>query len=104
VHEPFRQVRTSDKGIESLLAGASIRYSSMLELGNIFIDRADWRMLYRNLLESAGELLTERLKATQGPICLLCCEKSPEECHRKLIADYVQRKLGWEVEHLVVPD
>ena len=36
-----------------------------------------------------------------GPICLLCAERRPEDCHRALIAQYLASVAGKEVEHLV---
>jgi uncharacterized protein (DUF488 family) len=91
---------TPDKGVERWLGDAGIGYRSLVELGNLFLDFDDWRERYRRLLEGAGELLTERLRSVNGPICLLCAEKRPEECHRTLIAEFLARKDGVEVEHI----
>jgi uncharacterized protein (DUF488 family) len=34
--------------------------------------------------------------------CLLCSESTPENCHRRLVADYLQRKWGdVEIEHIL---
>jgi len=95
----FVKARTPDKGIEALLASAAIAYRSLVELGNVFIDCADWRDRYRRLLEDAGGLLTERLLDTPCPACLLCAEKAPADCHRKLIGDYLAMH-GHQVKHI----
>jgi uncharacterized protein (DUF488 family) len=94
------KAKTSDKGIESWLREAGIGYRSLIELGNVFLDAPDWQERYQQLLDSAGELLTERLKAIPGPICLLCAEKRPAECHRRQVAEYLKTRMGAEVHHL----
>ncbi|MBS1225293.1 MAG: hypothetical protein H6R24_1971, partial [Proteobacteria bacterium] len=55
------KAKTADKGIERWLAEAGIGYRSLVELGNLFLDDADWQPRYQQLLESSGELLTRRL-------------------------------------------
>ena len=87
------------KGIEGLLAKEGIQYMSLVELGNIFLDSKDWKDRYTRLLELAGDLLTLRLSDIPTPYCLLCAEKSAEQCHRKLIADYLTGR-GFQVEHI----
>jgi uncharacterized protein YeaO (DUF488 family) len=67
----------------------------------MFLDYDDWRERYTALLARAGDLLVSRLVDIPGPICLLCAEKRPEECHRMLIAQYLTSVAGNEVEHLV---
>jgi len=71
----------------------------MVELGNLFLDFDDWQTRYRTLLEKAGDLLVERLLGISKPFCLMCAEKSAEQCHRAIIAEYLVTK-GWEVEHI----
>lgn len=95
----FARARSQDKGIQKLLAAAGIEYISVVELGNVFMEYTDWRERYRELLVKAGDLLTQRLKNVSSPFCLMCAEKSPAECHRSLIADYLGRK-GYEVVHI----
>lgn len=36
-------------------------------------------------------------------ILLFCIERTPEACHRSLLADYLARDLGAEVEHILPP-
>ncbi len=41
-----------------------------------------------------------RLAGRQGPLAIMCAERLPENCHRRLLADYLHLK-GVEVRHLV---
>jgi uncharacterized protein (DUF488 family) len=95
----YARAKSADKGIQKLLATVGIEYLSVVELGNVFMEYADWRERYRDLLEKAGDLLIQRLGNISTPFCLMCAEKSPAECHRSLIAEYLVSK-GHEVEHI----
>ncbi|MDR3620018.1 MAG: DUF488 domain-containing protein [Paludisphaera borealis] len=96
----YTKAKTSDKGIEKLLSDRGIGYRSILELGNVFLDRGDWPVIYHDLMERAGDLLVARLIDLPGPFCLLCAEKRVADCHRRIIADYLVAHLGWTVEHI----
>jgi uncharacterized protein (DUF488 family) len=95
----YVRARTTDKGIQGLLAGANIAYMSVVELGNIFMECEDWRGRYQRLWEQAGDVLAERLWQIPTPFCLMCAEKHATECHRQIIADYLAQR-GYAVEHL----
>jgi uncharacterized protein (DUF488 family) len=95
----FAKAKSPDKGIQKLLTTVGIEYISVLELGNVFLECADWRERYRELLEKAGDLLIRRLENLSATFCLMCAEKSPAECHRSLIAEYLVSK-GYDVEHI----
>ena len=95
----YARAKSQDKGIQKLLTTAGINYISVVELGNIFLEYTDWRERYRELLVRAGDLLTQRLENVSFPFCLMCAEKSPAECHRSLIAEYLV-SMGHEVEHI----
>lgn len=95
----YARAKNADKGIEALLSGAGIAYYSFIELGNIFRDLDDWQQRYQQLMNRAGDLLTRRLLEVPGPLCLLCAEKLTDQCHRKLIADYLA-KTGHQIEHI----
>jgi len=69
--------RRRGQGDRALVAAAGIGYRSLVELGNLFLDDADWQPRYQQLLESSGELLTRRLADIPGPICLLCAKNGP---------------------------
>ncbi len=96
----YTRARTPDKGIEHLLASRDIAYHPILELGNLFLDRADWRVPYRELLERCGDLLVTRLLDLPAPLCLLCAEKRVADCHRQMIADHMVWSRGWQVTHI----
>jgi uncharacterized protein (DUF488 family) len=81
----FAKAKSPDKGIERILREVGIGYVSLTELGNPFKDEADWPERYRNLLAESGEELVASLLSLPRPFSLLCAEKKPEECHRKLI-------------------
>jgi uncharacterized protein (DUF488 family) len=57
-----------------------------------FMDSAEFE-------QSAGQLV--RL-AARDTTAILCAERSPEQCHRRLIADYLALR-GVEVVHLIDP-
>src|SRR5262245_11155472 len=95
----YAKAKTSDKGIEALLARAGIGYRSLTELGNVFLAQPDWPERYRELIEKAGDLLTRRLEEVPAPFCLMCAEKRVAECHRHIIADHLIAR-GHAVEHL----
>lgn len=96
----YVKAKVPDKGIERVLVEENIAYTSIIELGNIFLHYADWRERYTQLFDRAGDLLTESLKQVPSPFCLMCAEKRVEDCHRQQIADYLLQR-GWEVEHLM---
>jgi uncharacterized protein (DUF488 family) len=96
----WSKAKTADKGIEGWLSEAGIEYKSFIELGNIFLDYPDWQQRYEKLLNSSGDLLAKRLLDIPGPICLLCAERRVEECHRKLVAEFLARHYGAKVYHL----
>jgi uncharacterized protein (DUF488 family) len=97
----WTKAKTADKGIESWLAQEGIGYVSRIELGNLFLDYGDWQDRYRQLLDSVGELLIERLKGIPEPFCLLCAEKAVEECHRQHVAEYLATHQGAVIKHLL---
>lgn len=95
----YVKAKDPKKGIQNLLDGAGIQYFSFIELGNIFRDMDDWSQRYRCLMDQAGDLLTEQLRRVPTPFCLMCAEKHSDECHRKIIGEYLVEK-GYEVEHI----
>jgi uncharacterized protein (DUF488 family) len=95
----YAKAKTPDKGIEALLATAGIGYVSLPELGNVFLGDPDWPRLYAELIARAGDLLTRRLAGIPEPFCLMCAEKRVEECHRKIIAEFLAKD-GKDATHL----
>jgi uncharacterized protein (DUF488 family) len=96
----FAKAKTADKGLEKLLADAGMAYRSLPELGNPFLEYADWPDRYRAYFARAGDLLLDRLAGVPEPFCLLCAEKRAADCHRRTIADHLAARAGWAVEHL----
>jgi uncharacterized protein (DUF488 family) len=96
----YAKAKDADKGIAGLLARGGIGYVSLPELGNLFLGYDDWPERYGKLLELAGPLLFDRLAGIPGPICLMCAEKKVSECHRRHIAEYLERTAGWRFTHL----
>jgi uncharacterized protein (DUF488 family) len=95
----YSRSRSPEKGIERLLAERGIAYVSLIELGNLFLEREDWQERYRRLLDRSADLLLEGLDGLAEPICLLCAERAPANCHRSLIAEALVRR-GREVAQL----
>ena len=67
-------------------------------------DRGDWIEYEKRFLslvaERQVEETVERTVIDGG--CLLCSEPTPEHCHRRLVAEYLQRKWGeLEIEHIL---
>ncbi|MCL2369065.1 MAG: DUF488 domain-containing protein [Alphaproteobacteria bacterium] len=54
------------------------------------IDWAGYEQVFNNLM---GERQIEKLLANQNlqDVCFLCSEKSPDKCHRRLVAEYLQK-------------
>ena len=67
-------------------------------------DRGDWIEYEKRFLslvaERQVEETVERTVIDGG--CLLCSEPTPEHCHRRLVAEYLQKKWGeLEIEHIL---
>ena len=67
-------------------------------------DRGDWIEYEKRFLslvaERQVEETVERTVIDGG--CLLCSESTPEHCHRRLVAEYLQKKWGeLEIEHIL---
>jgi uncharacterized protein (DUF488 family) len=96
----YVRAKSPERGIEKLLSGAGIAYYSIVELGNLFMGRDDWRTPYGELLRQSGDLLMARLDGLPEPFCLLCAEKHAADCHRQMIAEHLVASRGWTVQHL----
>lgn len=96
----YAKAKDLDKGIAGLLARAGVGYVSLPELGNVFLEYDDWTGRYETYLAAAGPLLFDRLVDVPGPVCLLCAEKKVSECHRRHVAEYLERERGWSFTHI----
>lgn len=47
-----------------------------------------------------AEELLQQVEEEAKVIGLFCAEREPEACHRSLVADWLARKLGLQVEHI----
>lgn len=68
----------------------------------------DWPAYERAFLpllkERAAEHIGEQLLTTYQRPCLLCAEPTPDHCHRRLVAEYLAKKLPdreIEIFHLI---
>ena len=64
----------------------------------------DWDTYQREFLALLEERRVAKMpiKRTISNACLLCSEDTPEHCHRRLVAEYLQRHWGnVEIVHLV---
>jgi len=56
---------------------------------------------FKKLLASRDPLKGSSLLKEPGPICLLCAEDKPTQCHRRLVADHIAGRLQRvEIRHL----
>lgn len=65
----------------------------------------DWQRYekeFLSLLEKRNAETKIKPELLKGPTVLLCSEKTSEKCHRRLTAEYLQKKLlpGYTIEHL----
>lgn len=76
------------------VAARSDRFEEFLEIYSTHLksDRA------RTDLQRALEIVLT------GGVCLMCYERSPIECHRKLVADALSDKTDLAIKHLGVPE
>ena len=66
-------------------------------------EHRDWDIYERQFLALMDErrISKKGIKRTIANSCLLCSEDTPEHCHRRLVAEYLQREWGdLEIIHL----
>ena len=73
----YAKAKDPGKGIGGLLSRAGIRYFSVVELGNLFLDFNDWQVRYQRLMEKAGDLLVERLRHVRPAVLSDVCGEGP---------------------------
>lgn len=65
------------------------------------ISWAEYERRFGELLASRDPLKRSSLSRETGPICLLCAEDKPAQCHRRLVAEHFAGRLrGTEIRHL----
>lgn len=101
----------SGRHIETLVQSRGIAYLHETQFapteGMLKQHRADgdweaYKETYQELINTLDMLAVWREVAGQfSRPCLLCAEKSPEFCHRRLLAEYMARPNGAAFEHLI---
>ncbi len=101
--------------LQAALAGADIRYHwAGRALGGLrpAVPGSPHRALPAGLQGYAAHMESEafhravavlRDLTAQGPLALLCAERLPEDCHRRLLCDYLLQVAGLPVTHLIDP-
>ncbi len=66
------------------------------------VDWEDYVKIYNDLLKSRNILREYGIRQFDGA-CFLCSEETPENCHRRLLAEYLQRHSNEEtrIQHLL---
>jgi uncharacterized protein (DUF488 family) len=65
------------------------------------ISWTEYEKQFGKLLISRDPLKNSSFHKETGPICLLCAEDKPAQCHRRLVAEYFADGLqGMEIRHL----
>ena len=64
---------------------------------------ADMRVIFTDHMatEQAQAGLADAVRqAGTAPICLLCFEREPHDCHRSIVADMIRAQTGQTIRHL----
>jgi len=67
------------------------------------IDWDTYQIRFADLLKArkVNKLLRQKWSEWEQPICLLCSEPTPEQCHRRLVAERIAKLIkGTQVVHL----
>jgi uncharacterized protein (DUF488 family) len=108
-----RRSEFAAKRLEAALAEAGIAYRHLPSLGSPDPardaakagDAAGFERHYRAQLatEAARDgLAIVADAAARGPVCLMCYERDPRDCHRRMTADALLAMTGHEPRHLFV--
>ena len=66
-------------------------------------DHESFERIFRHQLEEPEALLDlgeALILAAAQPVCLLCLERDPEQCHRLIVAERMERESGQPIRHL----
>lgn len=94
--------------LSRILADAGIEYDSSLHLKLGGQQNGQEKMTLKNFraythtlgFAEALEDLIVIATLTEGNSAIMCCERDPRQCHRKVIADELEQRHGWEIIHL----
>jgi len=83
----------------------NVDYAPTKELLSAYRDKEitwpEYEVKYLSLLKERDILSTTKVKSLHQA-CLLCSEHEPDQCHRKLLADYLQKAhTSLEIIHLM---
>ncbi len=103
----------SKKSLNKALEAAGIGYLHIKALGDPKPGRdaaragrfAEFRKIYaRHLATPDAQLALEQAgqEILNAKCCLLCFERNPENCHRKVVADTLSQAYSMDVHHLFV--
>lgn len=87
----FKELGDPKEGREAARRGDFVHFRSIF----------DKVMLTERAQEAIGKL--EEL-ASDSEICLMCFERDPETCHRKIVADRLEVSVGAKTRHLGVKE
>lgn len=99
--------------LEAALAGRGIGYIHLRGLGDPKEGRdaaragefEKFQTIYLRHLKTAvaqAQLAEAEQLIKAGGACLLCYERAPEQCHRRLVADALSRRMPIRIRHLGV--
>lgn len=105
----------SKTALSRAMSEAGIEYIHFRELGDPKAGRAaaragkfeKFRKIFSEVLasKSAQAALSKIVVIARSKrICLMCYERDPHQCHRKIVSDYLEVLLGCESVHLGVED
>lgn len=61
----------------------------------------DYERKFKDVLAQRNPIQSVKIMGEQGPICLLCAEDKPIQCHRRLVAEYYAAHAeGVQIRHL----
>jgi uncharacterized protein (DUF488 family) len=81
---------------EGRLAARSGRPGEMLRIFERHLNTPE----AKEQLDELTALAKAAADRSGGPICLLCYERDPAQCHRQRLADELHARLGMRIEHL----
>ena len=108
-----RRAGFSKNALATALKDAGIAYVHLRELGDPPAGReaarsgnwAKFRAIFSGVIRSPeGQAALSRIEVLTSTqtVCLLCYERNPVECHRKIVADELEARVGIRTRHIGV--
>ena len=62
---------------------------------------SEYEVEYKKLIKrrKVSDIFKEKYEIYEK-VLLLCSEPTPEYCHRRLLAEYLEKELGYEIKHI----